>query len=75
MRHGPLRLAARCEQEGIVPDLITIAKAWARLPADRAVLAQQRIVEAMSAGSGFFQHGHTYLATRSPAPRRWPCSA
>jgi adenosylmethionine-8-amino-7-oxononanoate aminotransferase len=26
-----------------------------------AVLAQRRIVEAMSSGSGFFQHGHTYL--------------
>jgi adenosylmethionine-8-amino-7-oxononanoate aminotransferase len=25
------------------------------------VLAQQKIVEAMSKGSGFFQHGHTYL--------------
>ena len=26
-----------------------------------AVLAQQKIVDAMSSGSGFFQHGHTYL--------------
>ena len=26
-----------------------------------AVLAQQRIVAAMGSGSGFFQHGHTYL--------------
>jgi adenosylmethionine-8-amino-7-oxononanoate aminotransferase len=26
-----------------------------------AVLAQRRIVDAMSAGTGFFQHGHTYL--------------
>jgi len=26
-----------------------------------AVLAQRAIVDAMSSGSGFFQHGHTYL--------------
>jgi adenosylmethionine-8-amino-7-oxononanoate aminotransferase len=27
-----------------------------------AVLVQRKIVEALSAGSGYFQHGHTYLA-------------
>ncbi|MGH8830293.1 MAG: aminotransferase class III-fold pyridoxal phosphate-dependent enzyme, partial [Polaromonas sp.] len=26
-----------------------------------AVLVQKKIVEAMSSGSGFFQHGHTYI--------------
>jgi adenosylmethionine-8-amino-7-oxononanoate aminotransferase len=51
-----------CEQEGIVPDLITIAKGLGGgFQPIGAVLAQKRIVEAMSAGSGFFQHGHTYL--------------
>jgi adenosylmethionine-8-amino-7-oxononanoate aminotransferase len=51
-----------CEQEGIVPDLITIAKGLGGgFQPIGAVLAQQRIVDAMSAGSGFFQHGHTYL--------------
>src|SRR5512139_178089 len=51
-----------CEQEGIVPDLITIAKGLGGgFQPIGAVLAQQRIVAAMSAGSGFFQHGHTYL--------------
>jgi len=51
-----------CEQEGVVPDLITIAKGLGGgFQAIGAVLVQQRIVDAMSAGSGFFQHGHTYL--------------
>jgi adenosylmethionine-8-amino-7-oxononanoate aminotransferase len=51
-----------CEQEGVVPDLIAIAKGLGGgYQPIGAVLAQARIVEAMSAGSGFFQHGHTYL--------------
>ena len=51
-----------CEQEGVVPDLVTIAKGLGGgYQPIGAVLAQRRIVEAMSSGSGFFQHGHTYL--------------
>lgn len=51
-----------CEQEGVVPDLMTIAKGLGGgYQPIGAVLAQRRIVEAMSKGSGFFQHGHTYL--------------
>ena len=51
-----------CEQEGVVPDLMTIAKGLGGgYQPIGAVLAQHKIVEAMSAGSGFFQHGHTYL--------------
>jgi adenosylmethionine-8-amino-7-oxononanoate aminotransferase len=51
-----------CEQEGIVPDLITIAKGLGGgYQPIGAVLAQGRVVDAMSKGSGFFQHGHTYL--------------
>ena len=51
-----------CEQEGIVPDLMTIAKGLGGgYQPIGAVLAQKRIVDAMSAGTGFFQHGHTYL--------------
>jgi adenosylmethionine-8-amino-7-oxononanoate aminotransferase len=51
-----------CEQEGVAPDLITIAKGLGGgYQPIGAVLAQRRIVEAMSRGSGFFQHGHTYL--------------
>lgn len=51
-----------CEQEGVIPDLVTIAKGLGGgYQPVGAVLAQRRIVEAMSQGSGFFQHGHTYL--------------
>ena len=51
-----------CEQEGVVPDLVTIAKGLGGgFQPIGAVLAQRRIVDAMSQGSGFFQHGHTYL--------------
>ncbi|GKT00782.1 aspartate aminotransferase family protein [Acidovorax sp. SUPP3434] len=51
-----------CEQEGVVPDLITVAKGLGGgYQPIGAVLAQGRVVEAMSRGSGFFQHGHTYL--------------
>jgi len=51
-----------CEQEGIAPDLLTIAKGLGGgYQPIGAVLAQKQIVDAMSAGTGFFQHGHTYL--------------
>ena len=51
-----------CEQEGVVPDLVTIAKGLGGgYQPVGAVLAQERIVQAMSQGSGYFQHGHTYL--------------
>ena len=51
-----------CEQDGVVPDLMTIAKGLGGgYQPIGAVLAQGQLVEAMSAGSGFFQHGHTYL--------------
>ncbi|TFY97643.1 aspartate aminotransferase family protein [Ramlibacter humi] len=51
-----------CEQEGISPDLVTVAKGLGGgYQPVGAVLAGKHIVEAMSRGSGFFQHGHTYL--------------
>jgi adenosylmethionine-8-amino-7-oxononanoate aminotransferase len=51
-----------CEQEGVTPDLLTVAKGLGGgYQPIGAVLAQGKIVEAMSRGSGFFQHGHTYL--------------
>ena len=51
-----------CEQEGVVPDLLTMAKGLGGgYQPIGAVLAQRAIVSAMSAGSGFFQHGHTYV--------------
>jgi len=51
-----------CEQEGIVPDLMTVAKGLGGgFQPIGAVLASGTIVAALSRGSGFFQHGHTYL--------------
>ena len=51
-----------CEQEAVVPDLLVIAKGLGGgYQPIGAVLAQKRIVEAMGQGSGFFQHGHTYV--------------
>lgn len=49
------------EQEGITPDLVTIAKGLgAGYQPVGAVLCSDRIYEAIVEGSGFFQHGHTY---------------
>jgi len=51
-----------CEQEGISPDLMTVAKGLGGGYAPiGAVLIGQGIVDAIAAGSGFFQHGHTYM--------------
>jgi adenosylmethionine-8-amino-7-oxononanoate aminotransferase len=51
-----------CEQEGVVPDLLVVAKGLGGgYQPIGATLAQKKIVDAMSQGSGFFQHGHTYL--------------
>ncbi len=51
-----------CEQEGVTPDLLVIAKGLGGgYQPIGAMLAHARIVDALSAGSGFFQHGHTYL--------------
>jgi adenosylmethionine-8-amino-7-oxononanoate aminotransferase len=51
-----------CDQEDVVPDLLVIAKGLGGgYQPIGAVLAHQKIVQAMSSGSGFFQHGHTYL--------------
>lgn len=51
-----------CEQEGVVPDLLTVAKGLGGgYQPIGAVLVQERVVDAMRRGSGLFQHGHTYL--------------
>jgi adenosylmethionine-8-amino-7-oxononanoate aminotransferase len=51
-----------CEQEGVVPDLLTIAKGLGGgYQPIGAVLAQGKLVDAFRQGSGLFQHGHTYL--------------
>ena len=50
------------EQEGIVPDLVTIAKGLgAGYQPIGAVLLAGRIYDAFANGSGMFQHGHTYI--------------
>jgi len=51
-----------CEQDGIVPDIATIAKGLgAGYQPVGAMLCSSRIHAAIKAGSGFFQHGHTYI--------------
>lgn len=51
-----------CEQDGVQGDLETIAKGIAAgYQALGAVLINEKIVEAIDSGSGFFQHGHTYI--------------
>ncbi|MGE5617097.1 MAG: aspartate aminotransferase family protein, partial [Bacillota bacterium] len=51
-----------CEQEGIAPDLVAIAKGLGGgYQPVGATLASTRIVEPMRKGSGMFQHGHTYI--------------
>ncbi|QDD89715.1 aspartate aminotransferase family protein [Pseudomonas oryzihabitans] len=50
------------EQEGITADLITIAKGLgAGYQPIGATLLSGRIRDAIAQGSGFFQHGHTYI--------------
>jgi hypothetical protein len=52
-----------CEQDGISPDIVTIAKGLgAGYAPIGAMLCQRAIYDAIEAGSGSFQHGHTYHA-------------
>ncbi len=51
-----------CEQEGIAPDIVCVAKGLgAGYQPIGAAIVSARIYEAIRAGTGFFQHGHTYL--------------
>ncbi len=51
-----------CETDGISPDIVTIAKGLgAGYQPIGAMLCTATIYDAIEAGSGFFQHGHTYL--------------
>ena len=51
-----------CEHEGVVPDLVAVAKGLgAGYQPIGALLVSKAIAEAIVQGSGFFQHGHTYL--------------
>jgi adenosylmethionine-8-amino-7-oxononanoate aminotransferase len=51
-----------CEQEGITGDIITIAKGLgAGYQPIGAMLVSKTIYDAVTKGTGFFQHGHTYM--------------
>jgi adenosylmethionine-8-amino-7-oxononanoate aminotransferase len=51
-----------CEQDGIVPDLMTVAKGLGGGYAPiGATLVGKHIFDAFAQGSSMFQHGHTYL--------------
>jgi len=50
------------EQEGVAPDIMAVAKGLGGgYQPIGAMLASARIIAAIEAGSGAFQHGHTYL--------------
>jgi adenosylmethionine-8-amino-7-oxononanoate aminotransferase len=50
-----------CKGENVVPDILVVAKGLgAGYQPIGAVLVARRVYDAMVAGSGFFQHGHTY---------------
>ena len=51
-----------CEQDGVVPDLLVVAKGLGGgYQPIGAVLLGSHIFEAFRDGSGSFQHGHTYM--------------
>lgn len=51
-----------CEQDGVVPDLLCMAKGLgAGYQPIGAVMVSRNIYQAIHDGSGLFQHGHTYL--------------
>ena len=50
------------EQEAVEPDILTIAKGLgAGYQPIGATLCTDKIYQAIENGSGFFQHGHTYV--------------
>ncbi|MCB1339702.1 MAG: aspartate aminotransferase family protein [Pseudooceanicola sp.] len=51
-----------CEQDGVRPDILCIAKGLgAGYQPIGAMLCSGEIYDTLAAGTGFFQHGHTYL--------------
>lgn len=51
-----------CDADGVSPDILCIAKGLgAGYQPIGAMLCTNKIYDAIAAGSGFFQHGHTYL--------------
>ncbi len=51
-----------CEQDGVEPDLVSVAKGLGGgYQPIGALMASREIYDAVAQGSGFFQHGHTYM--------------
>ncbi|WP_069300064.1 aspartate aminotransferase family protein [Neptunicoccus sediminis] len=51
-----------CEQDGVAPDILCIAKGLgAGYQPIGAMLCSKEIYRTIEQGSGFFQHGHTYI--------------
>lgn len=51
-----------CAEDGVAPDILAIAKGLgAGYQPVGAMLCSAQIYDAIAAGSGFFQHGHTYM--------------
>lgn len=51
-----------CEQDGVAPDILCVAKGLgAGYQPIGAMLCTEEIHDAIAVGSGFFQHGHTYV--------------
>ena len=51
-----------CEQDGVVPDIITLAKGLGGgYQPLGAIMVREELVEILEKGSGGFAHGHTYV--------------
>jgi adenosylmethionine-8-amino-7-oxononanoate aminotransferase len=51
-----------CEQEGVAPDLVAVAKGLgAGVQPIGALIAAGKVYDAVANGSGAFMHGHTYM--------------
>jgi adenosylmethionine-8-amino-7-oxononanoate aminotransferase len=51
-----------CDADGVVPDILCIAKGLgAGYQPIGAMMCSSKIYDTIAAGTGFFQHGHTYL--------------
>jgi adenosylmethionine-8-amino-7-oxononanoate aminotransferase len=51
-----------CEQDGVSPDMIAIAKGLGGgYQPIGALMVREDLVAELEAGTGFFQHGHTYI--------------
>lgn len=51
-----------CEQDGVAPDIVCIAKGLgAGYQPIGAMICTAEIHDTIAAGTGFFQHGHTYI--------------